>query len=679
VKLVERALNREAAGAGAAADAARESIEQLVDAVHGHARTLALLAPSLRSSGVEATRTSLVELMAEMERKFSGSREKSLFASVELSLRRMSSANREKARVLGVFHGAVDLDMLGAMTTWEEADVASLAVELLETGLATPDPYNHLTLNPALCPYLRGQMDPTERESLTARWIEAMSEYAEFLRQQQSQKAEIAAMLTVLELPNLFALLDRVQRAKDAEATIDLATSLYSLLQALGRPRLLERVAQVRDIAAATLGETWNHARFQAQRTSIEQQLTGGRLREAFDGAQELLRRAREAGETGYREADFDLAIACFLLARVLATAGGSEQALPLLDEAQKRFEVNKQDRPHAAEGMASACVTERGDCFLHLGRLDEAACAYEDAIHRDEQRGAERDIAVEKNNLGAVRLTQSRYKEALEAFEDTRERFTRLDEPSSVALSYRAIGSVYRKAGQSEAAEDAYRKALAITVRIGDVAGQAGTLVQLGNLYDDVLGRSEQAVAFYRQAADKFVELGDEASEGLTRNNLGKTLQKLRRFEEGRHEIRRAIKCKESFGHASQPWITWANLAAIETDAGDRTAAAEAKRKAIEGYLAYRRDGGENHYPDGRICLAVTQALLTGGSGAATPLIQQYAADPDLPVWLRPFVQALQAIVAGSRDRTLADAPDLDHTMAAEILFLIETLENRE
>ena len=61
-------------------------IEQLVEAVHGHARTLALLAPALRSRGVEATRESLVELMAEMEQKFPGSREQSVFASVELSL-----------------------------------------------------------------------------------------------------------------------------------------------------------------------------------------------------------------------------------------------------------------------------------------------------------------------------------------------------------------------------------------------------------------------------------------------------------------------------------------------------------------------------------------------------------------------------------------------------------------
>ena len=39
-------------------------------------------------------------------------------------------------------------------------------------------------------------------------------------------------------------------------------------------------------------------------------------------------------------------------------------------------------------------------------------------------------------------------------------------------------------------------------------------------------------------------------------------------------------------------------------------------------------------------------------------------------------FIHALQAIVAGRRDRTLADAADLDDTMAAEILFLIETLQ---
>ena len=117
----------------------------------------------------------------------------------------------------------------------------------------------------------------------------------------------MAATLTGLELPNLFALLDRVQRAGDAEATIALTTLLYSLLQVLGKPRLLARVGQVRDVATVALGDAWNHARFEAARTRIEQQLAGGRLREALAGAQALLQRARAAGVLAYPETDFDL------------------------------------------------------------------------------------------------------------------------------------------------------------------------------------------------------------------------------------------------------------------------------------------------------------------------------------------------------------------------------------
>ena len=207
VKLVERVLNV-AGGDGGSSDAAREEIEQLVDAVHSHARTLALLAPALRARGVAATREALVELMAEMEQRFPGSREQSVFASVELSLQRLSAANRERARVLGVFHGGFHPVVLVLME-WEQADAFSLAGELIQTGLATPNRYNHLTLNPALCPYLRGRLDAVEREALTARWVEAIRAYVGFLEQQQDQNAEVAATLTGLELPNLFALFDR--------------------------------------------------------------------------------------------------------------------------------------------------------------------------------------------------------------------------------------------------------------------------------------------------------------------------------------------------------------------------------------------------------------------------------------------------------------------------------------
>lgn len=277
---------------------------------------------------------------------------------------------------------------------------------------------------------------------------------------------------------------------------------------------------------------------------------------------------------------------------------------------------------------------------------------------------------------MGWVRLDQRRYAEALQAYQDARERSTRLGELGTVAVSWHQIGRVYEEMGEPDAAEATYRQALAIRVQLGDVAGQANTLNHLGHLYDDQLGRTEEAAAFYRQAADKCVEIRDIAGEGMTRSNLAIQLRKLRHFDAARQEIRRAIECKAQFGHATEPWKTWNILADIETDTGHPDVAVEARRQAIDLYLAYRRDGGENHDEPGRLCFVLTERLLAGDAAGAAALLREVAADPELPDWVRPFVQILQAIVAGRRDRALADHPEFSYDMAAEILFLIERLD---
>jgi tetratricopeptide (TPR) repeat protein len=457
VALIERSLaageSSAATGAsagGAALEARREAIEALADAVQCHARTLALLAPELRRRGVAATQAALVELMEQMQQQVAHlpaddprRREQSLFASLELSLRRLSAPNRERARVLGVFHGGVDLGVMQAMTGWEPAEVERLALELVGTGLATRNPYNHLTLNPALCPYLKATLSEEELQGLTAGWLGAMAAYLRYLGKQRRQNAELAATLTLLELPNLFALLDCSQAVADPATTIERATSLYGLLQSLGKPRLLERVARMRDAAAAALGEGWSHARFEASRTRIEQQLAARQLREALAGAQRMLQQAQAAGEAAYAGADYDLAMAFSLLGRVLRAAGGAKQALPMLQEAGRRFEAIAHKRPGGgSERMASICLGRQGDCLRNLGRNDAAAAAYEEVIRRGEQLGALRDVAVGKAQLGTVRLEQRRYGEALEAYQEARDTFSRLKSLRKNRLSSRVFPS---------------------------------------------------------------------------------------------------------------------------------------------------------------------------------------------------------------------------------------------
>lgn len=119
---------------------------------------------------------------------------------------------------------------------------------------------------------------------------------------------------------------------------------------------------------------------------------------------------------------------------------------------------------------------------------------------------------------------------------------------------------------------------------------------------------------------------------------------------------------------------MTWNSLANIETDSGNPAAAGAARAKAIASYLAYRRDGGENHNESGRLVVKVIEALRAEGPGAALSVLRQQLTAPEF-TYLAPFTRALEAVVAGSRDRAIADDPNLDYVMAAEILFLIETL----
>jgi tetratricopeptide (TPR) repeat protein len=68
--------------------------------------------------------------------------------------------------------------------------------------------------------------------------------------------------------------------------------------------------------------------------------------------------------------------------------------------------------------------------------------------------------------------------------------------------------------------AERWYRQSLAITERIDDEHGQAGTLHQLGRIAEEQ-GKTAEAVQFYEQAEALFVRLDDPHNLGIVRASL--------------------------------------------------------------------------------------------------------------------------------------------------------------
>jgi tetratricopeptide (TPR) repeat protein len=651
-----------------------EEVAELVESVNRHPRALVLLAREA-AAGVRATTENLTRLMEKLEAQNRGDRENSLYASVELSLRRLPAEVREQVNRLAVFHGGGHVAIMAAVMGIEPDRVGAIAKMLIDMGMAEAREYNYLRLDQALPAYLKLGQPPERLAELETSWAEAMTQLVGFLYQQRSQDSTMASRLTLLDLPNLMALLDWLAQrlstdSSSAETVSQTARYIEQLLEFLNRPQALSRAVAVRERAATAIPE-WGQVRFGNERLLIERLLQQGQLQPAYDKARALLEKARNVGPTAYPGADYDLAGAHSLLGRVLRTGGQADRALDLLIEAQRLSEALEERGAH----MVSATLTEQGLSLYALGRLDEAAEKYEEGIKRGEKLKDFRQVAVGKGNLATVRMLQKKYAEALKAHAEVRAIFEQQNEPGMVATAWHQIGRVHQEAGQYNEAEVAYRQSLEIKTQINNRAGQADSLLALGSLYNNNLNRPEEAIIFYRQATDIYFELGDLCWEGVTRSNMANTLKKLKRYDEARPEIMRAIDCKRQFGHAAEPWKTFAILHNIETADGNHAAAREAWTQARDAYLAYRRQGGDAQTVGGKLADHVLGLISQQKTGEIQPLFNRLVNDPGAPDSLKQLIQTMTTILDGSREPALADDPGLNYADAAEILFFMERL----
>lgn len=661
------------AGRAPVGDVSERWVDQLIETVGGHARSLVLLSPLLAERGLQVTAESVAKAMAELEARHPGTRELSLLASVRLSLARLPEEARRQVRALSVFRGAAHFGVLALVLEVEPDAALALCRQLVELGLAGAEgPY--LFPDPALGPAVAAEVDAEERRGMEERWIEASRGLIGYLYETHFQDAQVAMEGTQAALQDLIAALSEAEQRVgspgiSADDVMQSVTDLQMLVGALGRPAALGHLKALRQRLERQLGE-WSHARFESARAEVEEKLTAGDVNAAVAAAEHLVDRAEATGNS-YSGAAYDRAMCNWLLGRALRMAGHPSEALPCLDRAEKRFEELKEAGNEAAAKMLGTVAGDRGDALLDLGRLGEAADSQERGIAIDEQSGNRRSAAVGRLQLGTVRLQQGEPEETLKAYEQARKTFEALQEPQLVATVWHQIGMVHQEGKQWNLAEAAYQQSLRIKVELKDKQGQAQTLNQLGLVYK-AQGRLEQAAQLYQQAATLDQERGDARSQARSLNNLADVLKDLGRLPEARETAAQAVRLKLPFGHAAESWMTWDILYKIETLAGRPEEAAAARARALEAYAAYRRDGGEPRFTMARWIAAVGRTLRTQGSAEAhgrIPPSEQFHES------LLPLREALLAIVQGSRDPALVEDTRLDYDDAVELSLLLESL----
>lgn len=659
-------------------------LSPLAEAVEGHAGALLALAGEIVANGVDGAAAALREIVEDLGNAPEDDRRQALQIGVELALRRLSPELRQKARPLAVFRGGGHLTAIAAVLSLdvENDEEILLAEALIDARLAEMTPNNFLRLHPALAEVLRTKIDEGELVAARTAWLRAESQLIAFLYQEQVKSPQLVSGLALLELPNLLACLEYLTAHEEPEAAIELAGEVEGLIGPLGRPAALARVEALRVEATERLGE-WSREQFLRESAVLEAQMDAGHPEAAAAAARKLIQRVEAIGESAYDGVEHDLATTHLTLGLAELLAGENDAARNSLVGARERFQRLAAAGDAAAARMEPLVLARIGDAERAVGRLDEAARIYERAIARSKRLDDERQTAEIESQLGSLYLAQGRPGDALEAYSSARAALAELGEPLREADIHHRLAAVHEAMGDPDAAEAAYRAALELEGAAGERSAVAVTLGELGAVQASA-GRIEEAAEAFARAAELFAELGDLANEGIARSQLANQWMRLERHDEARDELLRTVECDRPLGHAAEPWRTYSMLFHLETGVGEARAARVAREKAVEAYLAYRRDGGENqtHHDEifTEVVSAIEHAVLEHG---ATDEVRSRLAGmkrrPDLPPTLAALIPALEALLDGSRDRALASDPNLYYRDAAELLLQIEKLEDRE
>jgi len=454
------------------------------------------------------------------------------------------------------------------------------------------------------------------------------------------------------------------------EQAINTCRRIERLVANLGRPKVLEAAIDFRKTIARS-NKLENHEEFEVKCLEIERMMNQGNIRDTLRRAQQLLAHVVNAGEDAYPTAAYNIAGAHYLVGRALQNSGSLEESLTFQKEAFKRFQTVANRGNSDGISMANTALIAQGDCLTKLGRLDEAARVYNEAMQNDKNVGRLRSMAIGVTNLAQIRMLQGQFEKAITEHLKAKSIYERLREPILVAMCWRDIGRVYDQGGKYDLAERSFRKSLAINVQENQLAGQANVLGLIGIVYCKT-GRLKDAISLYRQALVIDVKLNDRMSEGRDRNNLAIALKELKKYDEARQEFLHVLECTKPYGHAGQPWITWSRLFELEIACGRNVEALSARNNAIAAFLSYRRDGGQSSDKGlSNLINLVTGSIKNHGDAAEKELMSMSQQNPRAYI----LCSKLIAIIKGERDPVLVNDPKLNYDDAAELLLLLEQL----
>jgi tetratricopeptide (TPR) repeat protein len=439
-----------------------------------HPLAIQLVLSALRTFPLATIRADFAALLPKFVDDTENGRNRSLLASLEYSLQRLSEEQRALLPRLALFVGGAHEENLLAITQIPESEWATLRPALEQASLLTSEQVgdfaaSFLRFHPVLTPYLRSQSGANDA-ALRERYAQRYSAVALYLYNEDDRRPQPVRALVRRELPNLRRALELLLEAGQLDTASEMAERIVKFLTffGLGRERgeLWRRVDQALARTSTQEDGALTRTEFLRENGLGEEEFSKGNLPSAYARFTTLLARieARPEG-TPLGRGSYEHCTTLTKLARCLKDgrqAGAAEmrlhEALVIIDALIKQQPENQD-----YNRLPGALLADMGDVLLNQGKYPQARGAYEEALRIVKQQGDPRSQAVVLAQLGMLTLAQQNYAEARSHYTEALKLFRTLGEPAIEAVVWHQLGIVAHSQKEWAEAERCYRESLAI------------------------------------------------------------------------------------------------------------------------------------------------------------------------------------------------------------------------
>ncbi len=635
----------------------RDVLIRLFQQVGFHPLSISLLAQQLKERAASDVGERLEALLAlqPLNRE-----DRSLLASLELSIERLPERCRAWLPRLGVFAGGGLEEIVVKVAGMKDypSEWSILRYHLTLSGLMQPERVAEkiwLRFHPTLAPALWQKLSVEEQDGLMECYWQEYYALSEKLYDQDRTQPNVTRTVAQWELSNLLRAVFISLHVSEEEGH-DLAHNINHFLNHFGQLREHQAVAEAATkVVGKASSQSWFISRFNLGKQLQE----SGQATEAIQVFQDILARLGEV-------ASYERCLSLGRLGRCHEADGQLVDAEQLYR--QELTELSQLKQSPSVQKQKGLALTDLADALTAQGEWSRAKEAYKAGLEIAEKLGDVRDMAVSKGQLASLALMQDRLSEAADWYQEVLHLFRNLNEPVHEAIYTHQLGIVYQRGENWEAAEQTYREAARLKEQQGLLVGINGA----GSSWDHLAqvciatGRLSEAEQWYRKALSIFQDAAYQPGIARTLSNLAALLaDDPTRLDEARRLTEESLVIQETLDPAAaEVWNTYALLAHIVSQQGDSSQAAAYRAKSRQAYLAF--PGWRQQVQQHEELIAV----VVQGSGVKAAL------EPYGEAWAN-LKAAIRSLLSGERDEAALCGP-LNYMEAAIIRAILEGMEER-